>query len=114
MGQEEHQVYKKEPEGSYLDHSVIPEGTGRGLAMDFLGVIADTGSKNTLRAVLMDGCGVNLGWKIGMFVTIERELGCQLLPLSCRLNANEIDFREYFIQEDRGYESLVRWILVVH
>ena len=93
---------------------MIPEGTGRGLAMDFLGVIADTGSKNTLRAVLMDGCGVNLGWKIGMFVTIERELGCQLLPLSCRLNANEIDFREYFIQEDRGYESLVRWILVVH
>ena len=83
MGQEEHQVYKKEPEGSYLDHSVIPEGTGRGLAMDFLGVIADTGSKNTLRAVLMDGCGVNLGWKIGMFVTIERELGFQFPSPAC-------------------------------
>ena len=78
VGQEEHQVYTKEPEGSYLDHSAIPEGTGRGLAMDFLGMIADTGSKKTLRVVLMDGCGVNLGWKIGMFVTIERELGCQL------------------------------------
>ena len=53
----EHMSYTVEPPGDYLTHSVIPpgKGTGRDLADDFIDVIAENRSAETLEAIVADG-----------------------------------------------------------
>lgn len=102
-GVEEHQVYTSEPNGEYLSHSALKSGTGESLAQDFVEVLADTQSKDSLRAVLCDGCKANTGWKSGMFVNIERKINSQLLCCSCMLHANELYLREVFIKCDGNF-----------
>ena len=101
-GSEEHQVYTSKPGGEYLDHSAITDGTCHGLGNDFLEVTAENNITETLRAILLDGCMSNVGWKSGLFVTVERNLGRQLLLLGCMLHANELDLRALFCHCDGG------------
>lgn len=101
-GTEEHVAYTSEPAGEYLTHSTLEAGTGKGCAEDFLEVVAETGSEETLLAILCDGCNTNTGWKSGMFVNVERKLGRQLLCCSCMLHANELYLRAVFIKCDGG------------
>lgn len=75
QGMEDHIAYTSEPVGDYLTHSSVEDGSGKGLAEDFIQVVAETGSRESLLAVLCDGCKTNTGWKNGMFVNVERTLG---------------------------------------
>ena len=92
VGVEEHITYTLEPPGDYLTHSTIPpgKGTGRDLATDFVDVIAEHDSKESLEAVVMDGTNTNTGWKDGMVAHVERDCFCVLLWLMCMLHGNEL------------------------
>ena len=103
IGTEEHAVYTKEPGGEYVGHSTIKNGTGRGLATDALEVLAETNSLETIKVVCCDGTAVNTGWKDGMFVHMERDLGRKLLLCSCLAHQNELPFRKLFDSCDGGF-----------
>ena len=104
VGVEEHITYTLEPPGDYLTHSTIPpgKGTGRDLATDFVDVIAEHDSKESLEAVVMDGTNTNTGWKDGMVAHVERDCCCVLLWLVCMLHGNELPFRHLFKYCDGG------------
>jgi hypothetical protein len=103
VGTEEHIVYTHGPKGEYLTHSAPEDGTGRGLANDFVETVAENKSKESLCAVNCDGTPVNTGWKDGMFAHVERDLQKKLLLLSCMLHANELPFRKLFDSCDGNY-----------
>ena len=103
IGTEEHVVYTKEPGGEYLCHSAVKNGTGRGLATDYVEVLAETDSMETIKAVCCDGTVVNTGWKDGMFAHVERDTGKKLLLLSCLAHQNELPFRKLFDFCDGGF-----------
>jgi hypothetical protein len=71
VGHQEHIVYTIEPEGEYVCHSKIPHG-GRGLADDFLDVIAEHKSNNSLVAVVDYGTATNTVWKNGFMAHLEK------------------------------------------
>ena len=100
----EHISYTVEPPGDYLTHSVIPpgRGTGRDLANDFIDVIAENASTDTLEAIVADGKAVNTGWKDGFKGHVERDLRATLLHLICMLHGNELDFRHLFCYCEGG------------
>lgn len=102
-GTEEHVTYTTEPGGEYLTHSTVTDGTGKGLADDYLEVAAEVNALRSLLAVLLDGTGVNVGWKTGLHVHVERELQRKLLLLSCMLHANELPLRHLFQACDGGH-----------
>ena len=62
----EHIAYTQEPGGEYLCHSEVDKGTGRGLADDFMDVVAEHDSEDSLDAIVADGTPTNTGWKEGM------------------------------------------------
>ena len=99
----EHIVYTSEPEGEYLCHSEVKKGTGRDLCNDFMEVLAEHDSKDSLLAVVADGTNTNTGWKDGMISHLERELQDPLLRLICQLHGNELDFRHLFEVCDGGF-----------
>ena len=57
----EHLVYTAEPGGEYLCHSEVSKGTGRELCKDFIDVLAEHDSKESILAVVADGTNVNTG-----------------------------------------------------
>ena len=87
----------------YLTHSTITNGTGRGFSRDLLDVIAEKDALESLLAILLDGTAVNVGWKEGLFVHVERELQRKLLLISCMLHANELTVRHFFKFCDGGH-----------
>ena len=101
---EEHQTYTVEPAGTYLTHSAIPKdkGTGRDLAEDFLDVLGEYDSKESILAILCDSTATNTGWKTGLFVSVERALKSPLTLLACFLHLNELPFRHVFVLCDDG------------
>ena len=103
VGTEEHIVYTHEPKGEYLDHTTPKYGTGRGLATDFVDVLADNNSTESLCAICCDGTNVNTGWREGMFAHVERDLQRKLLLCSCMLHANELPFRKLFDSCDGNF-----------
>ena len=105
VGPQEHIVYTIEPEGEYLCHSEIPhgKGDGRGLADDFLDVIAEHKCNNSLVAVVADGTATNTGWKNGFMAHLERDLQRNLLWLICMAHGNELPLRHLFDHLDGGY-----------
>jgi hypothetical protein len=103
LGTEEHIVYTQEPGGDYLCHTAPKDGTGRGLAIDFGEVLAETKSKESLKCVSCDGTPVNTGWKDGLVAHLERDLGKKLLCLSCLLHQNELPLRKLFNESDGGF-----------
>ena len=68
----EHIVYTTEPDGEYLCHSEVKKGTGKDLCRDFMDVLAEHDSKDSLLAVVADGTNTNTGWKDGMLSHLER------------------------------------------
>ena len=104
VGVEEHITYTLELSGDYLTHSTIPpgKGTGRDLANDFIDVIAEHASTESLEAVVMDGTNTNTGWKDGMVAHVERDILALLLWLVCMLHGNELPFRHLFSFCDGG------------
>ena len=104
VGVEEHITYTLEPSGDYLTHSTIPpgKGTGRYLADDFLDVLADHKSTESIEAVVMDGTNTNTGWRDGMLAHVERDIPAVLLWLVCQLHGNELPFRHLFSHCDGG------------
>ena len=103
MKAREHIVYTTEPGGEYLCHSEVLEGTGRDLANDFVDVIAEHESLDSIVAVLADGTNTNTGWKEGMIAHTERDLQKTLLWLICQLHGNELGLRHYFEHCDGGF-----------
>lgn len=99
----EHIVYTEEPAGEYLCHSELSKGTGRDLCNDFMEVLAEHDSKESLLAVVADGTPTNTGWKEGMIAHLERDLGRPLLWLICQLHGNELPLRHLFDQCDGGF-----------
>ena len=67
VGSEEHLSYTVEPEGEYLTHTVIPSGKGTGydLSQDFMDVLREYKSVDSLVAIVCDGTPVNTGWRDG-------------------------------------------------
>ena len=104
VGSEEHLTYTVEPPGDYLTHTSIPagKGTGRDLANDFVDVLADNDSTETLEAVVADGTPVNTGWKDGFIGHVERDLSATLLWLICMLHGNVLPLRHLFSHCDGG------------
>lgn len=103
VGVEEHIVYTNELDGEYLTHSTVEDGTWKGLSREFLDVLAEKETLESLLAVLLDGTGVNVGRMEGLFVHVERELRRKLLLLSCMLHANELPLRHLFKSCDGGH-----------
>ena len=103
MKTREHIVYTSEPGGEYLCHSEVSKGTGRDLANDFVDVIAEHDSVDSIVAVLADGTNTNTGWKDGMIAHVERDLQKTLLWLICQLHGNELGLRHYFDHCDGGF-----------
>ena len=105
VGSEEHIVYTMEPNGSYLCHSEIPsgKGDGRGLADDFVDVLAEYKCRDSLVAVVADGTATNTGWKNGCLAHLERDLQKNLLWLICMAHGNELPFRHLFDHFDGGF-----------
>ena len=101
---EEHETYTIEPSGNYLTHTAIPpgKGTGRDLANDFVDVLAENESKDTLVAIVADGTAVNTGWKDGFIGHVERDLKARFLWLICMLHGNELPLRHLFCHCDGG------------
>ena len=100
---EEHVTYTTEPGGEYFTHSTVTDGSGKGLSDDMLEVAAEADALRSLLAILMDGTAVNVGWKSGLHVHVERELQRKLLLLSCMLHANELPLRHLFQACDGGH-----------
>ena len=92
----EHIVYTSEPGGEYLCHSEVSKGTGRDLANDFVDVIAEHDSIDSIVAVVADGTNTNTGWKEGMIAHTERDLQIALLWLICLLHGIELGLRHWF------------------
>ena len=86
-----------------MTHSTVTDSTGRGLASDFIEVAAEVNALESLVAILCDGTGTNVGWRLGLFVHVERELQRRLLLLSCTLHANELPLRHLFTHCDGGH-----------
>lgn len=99
----EHISYTQEPPGEYLCHSEVGKGTGRDLATDYMEVVVETSSVDSLLAALTDGTVVNTGWKDGMIAHVERDLKKNLLWLICLLHENELGLRHVFCQLDGGF-----------
>ena len=99
----EHIVYTSEPGGEYLCHTEVSKGTGRDLANDFVDVIAEHESLESIVAVVADGTNTNTGWKDGMIAHTERDLQKTLLWLICQLHGNELGLRHYFDHCDGGF-----------
>ena len=102
---EEHVAYTMEPSGEYLCHSTIDKdkGTGRGLADDFIDVLADHNSSGSIEAVVADGTNVNTGWRNGFIAHVERSLKRNLLWLICMAHGNELPMRHLFTHCDGGH-----------
>ena len=103
MKTREHIAYTEEPTGEYLCHSEIQKGTGRDLANDFLDVLAEHNSLESVLAVVADGTNTNTGYKDGMIAHVERDLEDPLLWLICLLHGNELGFRHFFELCDGGF-----------
>ena len=54
-------------------------------------------------ALLVDGTAVNVGWRVGLHVHVERALQRKLLLLSCMLHGNELPLRHLFKSCDGGH-----------
>ena len=91
---QEHIVYTREPEGSYLQHSeILPNsGTGHDLADDMLEVLRENHSEKSLEAIVADGTSLNTGWRDGMIAHLERKISPQktLIWLICMGHGTEM------------------------
>ena len=66
------------------------------MADDFIDVLAENNSTDTLEAIVADGTAVNTGWKDGFISHVERDLNTTVLWLICMLHGNELPLRHPF------------------
>ena len=99
---EEHVVYT-DPD-RYITHSVIDEGRGDGpsLGRDFVAVVREFESEETLEAVVCDGTRAMTGCYHGTVATVEMELCTELQWCICQLHGNECPMRHVFQFLDGG------------
>ena len=90
--------------GEYLTHRTIPVvgATGQVLANETLSVIEEYGSRDSLKALLVDNTSVNTGWKGGLIVKLEELLNRKLHIIGCALHQNELPFKAIFKKLDGG------------
>ena len=90
--------------GEYLTHRTIPVvgATGQVLANETLSVIEEYGSRDSLKAILVDNTSVNTGWKGGLVVKLEELLNRKLHMIGCALHQNELPFKAIFKKLDGG------------
>ena len=100
---EEHIVYT-DPH-RYITHSVIEEGKGDGhsLGKDFVDVVREFDSEDSVEAAVCDGTAVMTGCYNGMIASAERELGKELQWCVCQLHGNECPMRHVFKLLDGGH-----------
>ena len=103
VGTEEHVVYTHEPKREYLAHSAPEDRTGHGLANDFIEVLAEHNSTESLCAICCDGVASNTGWENGIVANVERTLQRKLLLLSCSLHGVELPLCHHFDHCDRNH-----------
>ena len=101
----EHIVYTQEPTGEYLCHSEVSKGTGRDLCKDFMDVLAEHNSKESLLAVAADGTNTNTGWKDGMIAHLERDLDVMEVLVQVGQKASKVHL------DKLAKESFTCWIL---
>ena len=99
---DERLAYTMERSGEYLCHSAVSanKGTGRGLADDFIEVLAENHSRDTIEAVVADGTNTNTGWNIGFIAYVERDLRRNLIWLICMVHGNDLPMRHLFAHCD--------------
>ena len=99
---EEHVPILSEPGSRYIDHLSPIDGKALTLAKDLLDILAETSSRDSLKAICCDGCIKNTGAKGGVIAIIENELGRALHHFICLLHLNELPFRKLFTLYDGG------------
>src|SRR5215469_12117780 len=93
MEHEEHYVLVKEPGDIYVTHVTPDNGTARCISEDIITYLIDSGSIDSLKALLCDGAPVNTGKMGGVLRFIEIHLQRPIQWLICLLHANELPFR---------------------
>ena len=89
--------------GEYLTHRVAGENkTGPILGKLTAGVIFEHKSENSIKAILCDNTGSNTGWKTGLVVTLEKEIGKRVHLIGCSLHQNELPWKHVFGKLDGG------------
>ena len=84
------------PGAKYVDHFIPKNSTGFELARELLLVLKKYKSKDTLLAMLCDGCRANTGHTIGAFRYVELDLARPLQHIVCLLHENELPLRHLF------------------
>lgn len=102
---EEHIVYTREPGGSYITHSCMDEGQGKGrdIGHELVDVLREYNSTDCIQAVVCDGTATNTGLHNGAITYAERELHKNLIWLICQLHGNECPMRHLFTDIDGGF-----------
>ena len=93
VGKEKHLVCVAEPGGKYIAHRTLKSENSQSVSQKVLEVIQETGSEQSLVALLFDGTAVNTGWENGAAVRIKRQVDRNLQWLVCLLHANELPLR---------------------
>ena len=107
VGKEKHLVCVAEPGGKYIAHRTLKSENSQSVSEKVLEVVRETGSEQSLVALLFDGTAVNTGWENGAAVRIERQVGRNLQWLVCLLHANELPLR--YLQTFLCYGECVRF-----
>ena len=89
----------------YTDHSTLDSGTSKSVVRNVTDLVRETGSEDTLQAVLADGTNVNTGWRNGAIVRVERDLEKNIQWLICILHMNELPLRHLFTAMDGGHDT---------
>ena len=97
---EDHYVIIGYPGQNYVDHVAPQTGKSKDIASEILSVIHETGSNETLTAVLCDSTNVNTGEHNGVIRLLETALSRPLQWLICMLHLNELPFRAIFTKVD--------------
>jgi hypothetical protein len=92
---EEHYIIVAFPQGKYVDHLIPDSGKACDVSKEILKTITNTGSMDSLRAVLCDGTVNNTGKFGGITRKIEHGIGRPLQWLICLLHTNELPLRQY-------------------
>ena len=81
---------------TYLFHTTPESGHGINIASSIYGHLQKHGLGKEILSVGSDGTNVNVGWKNGSIVNLERMLGRGLQWAVCLLHTNELPLRHLF------------------
>ena len=83
--------------GEYLTHrSVGLKKSGAMLGGVTKGVLVEFKSEETVRAILCDNTATNTGYKTGLVVSLEKEIGRRVHLIGCALHQNELPWKHVF------------------